>query len=75
MDLEAACLGPLEWDVVNLPTATWSKFGKLDDGLMHLFSDVRSLCLAVWCWAEFDRSAAASEAATYHLAELKGRFS
>lgn len=75
MDLEAACLGPLEWDIVNLPAATWSRFSAVDPGLMRLFADVRSLCLTVWCWAEFDRSAATAEAAIYHLGELKGRFS
>ena len=75
MDLEAACLGPIEWDVVNLPVATWSQFSGIDAALMRLFADVRSLCVGVWCWAEFDRSAATAEAAVYHLGELKARFS
>jgi Phosphotransferase enzyme family len=75
MDLEAACLGPLEWDVVNLPAATWAEFSGLDLALVHLFAYVRSLCVAVWCWAEFERSAAAAEAAVYHLSELRRRFS
>jgi hypothetical protein len=74
MDLEAACLGPIEWDVVNLPVASWSQFSDIDACLMRLFADVRSLCVAVWCWAEFDRSAATAEAAIYHLRELKARF-
>ena len=75
MDLEAACIGPLEWDVVNLPASTWSRFDGLDAALMHVLADVRSLCVAVWCWAEFDRSAASAKAAIYHLGELKARFS
>jgi hypothetical protein len=75
MDLEAACLGPIEWDVVNLPVASWSRFSGIDTDLMRVFADVRSLCVAVWCWAEFDRSAATAEAAIYHLGELKARFS
>jgi aminoglycoside phosphotransferase (APT) family kinase protein len=75
MDLEAACLGPIEWDVVNLPVASWSRFSGIDAALMHLFADVRSFCVAVWCWAKFDRSAATAEAAIYHLGELKARFS
>lgn len=74
MDLEAACLGPIEWDVVNLPVATWSQFSGIDAALMRLLADVRSLCVAVWCWSEFDRSAATAEAAIYHLSELKARF-
>ena len=74
MDLEAACLGPREWDVVNLPVATWSEFGALDASLMRLFAEVRILCVAVWCWAEFERSAATAEAAIDHLERLKARF-
>lgn len=74
MDLESACLGPREWDVVNLPSATWSEFGELDPALLRLFADVRNLCLAVWCWAEFERSSAATEAALYHLDRLKACF-
>ena len=38
MDLEAACIGPREWDVgVKLPAATWSEFGALDPALLSLF--------------------------------------
>lgn len=75
MDLEAVCIGPLEWDVVNLPAATWPQFGAVDQALMHLFVEIRSLCVAVWCWAEFERSPATQEAAIYHLRRLKNRFS
>jgi Ser/Thr protein kinase RdoA (MazF antagonist) len=74
MDLEAACIGPIEWDVVNLPTATWSRFRGINADVMRLFADVRCLCVAVWCWAEFDRSAATREAAIHHLGKLKARF-
>jgi hypothetical protein len=74
MDLEAVCMGPREWDVVNLPPGTWSEFGALDPGLLRLFADVRSLCVAVWCWAEFDRTPAAAEAAVHHLERLRSRF-
>jgi phosphotransferase family enzyme len=74
MDLESVCVGPLEWDVGFLPTATWAEFPGLDAALMRLLADVRSLCVAVWCWAEFDRSAAAAEAAIYHLGKLRAKF-
>jgi hypothetical protein len=74
MDLEAACVGPVEWDVVNLPIAIWPEFAGIDADLMRLFVQVRSLCVAVWCWAEFDRSAATAEAAVTHLERLKTRF-
>lgn len=75
MDLEAACVGPLEWDVVNQPARTWPAFDGLDAALMNLLADVRSFCVSVWCWAEFDRSAASAEAAIYHLHQLEARFS
>lgn len=74
MDLEAACVGPIEWDVVNLPAATWSKFSGIDADLMRLLADVRNLCVAVWCWAEFGRSAETNEVAILRLRELKSRF-
>ncbi len=74
MDLEAACVGPVEWDVINLPEAVWPEFGSIDPALTDLLSDVRSLCLAVWCWAEFDRSEACKETAIGRLALLKDRF-
>jgi hypothetical protein len=60
---------------VNLPAATWATFDAIDADLMNLFAEVRSLCVAVWCWAEFDRSAATREAAIHHLGKLKRRFS
>lgn len=74
MDLEACCVGPVEWDVVNLPEPSWSLFSGVDISALRFLADVRSLCLAVWCWAEFDRSHASKEAAICHLGELKDRF-
>ena len=75
MDLEAACLGPLEWDIATLPVGTWRQFSNTDHELIRFLADVRSFCVAVWCWAEFDRSAATQEAAVHHLGELRDRFS
>lgn len=74
MDLEAVCRGPVEWDVASLPPASWRHFPDLDQAVMRLLTDVRSLCVAIWCWAEFDRSAATREAAINHLGTLKDRF-
>jgi aminoglycoside phosphotransferase (APT) family kinase protein len=74
MDFEAVSMGPLEWDVPTLPARAWSEFSDLDPDLMRLLSNLRSLCVSVWCWADFDRSRDVSEAATYHLDRLKRRF-
>ena len=74
MDLESACIGPVEWDIASLPSATWPMFSAINTDLAELLSNVHSLCVAVWCWAEFGRSAATSEAAIYQLDQLKTRF-
>ncbi len=74
MDLESVCVGPIEWDIGFLPSATWSEFNDADTTLIRTLADARSLCVATWCWAEFDRSPATQEAARYHLAKLKRRF-
>lgn len=74
MDLESVCIGPIEWDIGFLPAATWSEFDVADTTLIRTLANARSLCVATWCWAEFDRSPATNEAAQHHLAELKRRF-
>jgi hypothetical protein len=73
-DLEATCRGPREWDIVSLPEATWSEFNEVDADLIRCLADLRSLCVAVWCWADYGRSSAVNEAAEYHLQSLKARF-
>lgn len=74
MDLESVCVGPVEWDIGFLPPETWSEFERADAALIRQLADVRSSCVATWCWAEFDRSSAAREAAVHHLDKLKRRF-
>src|SRR5205085_12243127 len=74
MDLDDVCTGPLEWDVASLSSDAWSEFGGIDRDLTSLLADLRSLCVSVWSWADFERSADAREAAIYHLEELKARF-
>lgn len=73
-DLEATCRGPREWDIVNLPEATWSEFGKVDPDLMRCLAHLRSLCTAIWCWADYGRSSEVNEAAEHHLCSLKACF-
>jgi len=74
MDLEAVCMGPLEWDVVTLPASARSEFKDIDPDLIRLLSSLRSLGVSTWCWVDFDRSSDVSEAAIYHLDRLKRRF-
>jgi thiamine kinase-like enzyme len=48
-DFETACLGPHEWDVaaISHPAA----FSGLDPDLYAILSQLRSLCVVVWCAA------------------------
>ncbi|RST29443.1 aminoglycoside phosphotransferase family protein [Sphingomonas ginkgonis] len=73
LDFESACRGPLEWDVASLPATAWPRFPAAEPRLLRLMGELRSLCVATWCWAEYERSAASAEAAAYHLALLRGR--
>jgi hypothetical protein len=72
-DLETACRGPLEWELTSLPPAGHRPFGPIDRALLERFSLLRSLTVAVWCWADADRSPDIREAAEYHLRRLRRR--
>lgn len=74
IDLEAICLGPLEWDVVSLPANARSEFPQIDDDLVRVLTDLRSLCVTTWCLADLDRSPEIGSAAKHHLNVLKSRF-
>jgi hypothetical protein len=69
-DFETACLGPTEWDIGFLPDADPSLFGPLDRGLYDALAELRSICVAVWCFAKYDLPEK-REAADYHLVWLK----
>lgn len=70
-DLETVCHGPLEWDLVQLPPRARRVFGPVDQDLIARLSELRSLTVAVWCWADAGRSPEVLEAAEYHLARAK----
>jgi hypothetical protein len=72
-DWESACIGPLEWDLSCLPDATLDVFGDVDGELLALVRDLRSVCVAVWCWADPDRAPEKREAAEFHLQRLRDR--
>ena len=74
MDLDDVCVGPVEWDVASLPRDAWSEFPGIDRELVTLLANLRSLCVSVWCWADFERSEETAEAAMHHLRTLKRRF-
>jgi hypothetical protein len=72
-DFEKVSLGPREWDVGFLGDIGLAYFDMLNRDLFGVLSDLRSLCVSVWCWAKYDMPEK-REAAEYHLGHLKERF-
>ncbi len=71
IDFEAACLGPVEWDVGCLGSEALRHFPHLDHDLLELMGRLRSLCVAVWCWRNPERAPELREAAEHHLHRLR----
>jgi len=67
-DFETACLGPREWDAAATPHLP--AFEPLDARLYAVLSDMRSLCVVVWCsvLADDPEKRAAAE---YQMARLR----
>lgn len=72
-DWESACLGPLEWDLACLPETALAIVPVVNAELLAVLRDLRSVCVAVWCWAEPDRAPEKRQAAEYHLGRLRER--
>jgi hypothetical protein len=71
VDFEDTCIGPREYDIACLPCSAWSHFPGADQTLIRRYADLRSVCVAVWCWADISRSNEVSEAAEYHLSRVR----
>lgn len=72
IDFESACLGPQEWDLTVLDDEVAARyFPEIDWALLALLRQLRSLCVAVWCWLDPDRAPILREAGTYHLGLLR----
>jgi hypothetical protein len=72
-DFSDVCRGPREWDIGFLPGIDLAPFAPIDHDLFSILSDLRSLCVSVWCWDKYDMPDK-REAAEYHLQYLKERF-
>ncbi len=71
IDFEAACLGPVEWDLAYLPADALDAFpGRDDDAIAMLRAGV-SFCVAAWCLANPGPTPAVAEAATIHWNALR----
>jgi thiamine kinase-like enzyme len=71
IDFEAACAGPLEWDIAYLPAEARGSFLDYNEDLVELLRQAISFCVAAWCWAQFGRAPELDEAALYHLDVLR----
>jgi hypothetical protein len=67
-DFETASLGPYEWDAAGAPHL--AAFRALDPKLFAVMSELRSLCVTVWCSA-LAADPAKRAAAGHHLARLR----
>jgi hypothetical protein len=54
IDLEGACLGPLEWDLAFLPEEAAKVFSSVDGDLLSTLRLLNSARVATWCWSRFD---------------------
>jgi hypothetical protein len=62
-DFESVCRGPLEWDLATLPDGALGSFSGYDRARLELLRQLRSLCVAVWCWLQPERAPEVAEAA------------
>jgi hypothetical protein len=66
IDFDAACRGPVEWDLAYLPPAALAAFPARDDAVITRLRAGVSFCVAAWCLADPDPTPAVREAATIH---------
>lgn len=71
IDFEAACRGPLEWDLSYLPDSVARHFPDADRELLRVLRNATSVCVAAWCWSQLGRAPEVDEAARFHLARLR----
>jgi aminoglycoside/choline kinase family phosphotransferase len=70
IDLEAACVGPVEWDLASLPSGATVAFEALDRDLLARLRVLNSARVATWCWARADRVGMRWHA-QYHLRQVR----
>jgi GNAT superfamily N-acetyltransferase len=71
IDLDTACVGPLEWDLAHLPEAAAEHFPEANPAALADMRLLVSADVAVWCWHTYGRAAEVDEAAEFHLARVK----
>ncbi len=53
LDLEAACIGPLEWDLAFVGDDAVRAFTDVDPALLGLLRTLNSARVATWCWVRY----------------------
>jgi hypothetical protein len=53
IDFEAACWGPVEWDLAFLPDDARGAFAKIDTDLLAVLQILNSARVATWCWVQY----------------------
>jgi molybdopterin-guanine dinucleotide biosynthesis protein A/GNAT superfamily N-acetyltransferase len=74
IDLDTACVGPLEWDLAHLPGAAAQQFPEANPRALADLRLLVSADVAVWCWHTYGRADEVDEAAGYHLGLLQDAF-
>jgi aminoglycoside phosphotransferase (APT) family kinase protein len=69
VDFEAACVGPIEWDLASMPPGVASSFDP-DADLLHLLRRLNSARVATWGWALGDHPVMRSHG-EHHLAVVR----
>ena len=70
IDLDTACIGPLEWDLAHLPEDAASQFPEANPDALEDMRLLLSAAVAVWCWQTYGRADVVDEAADFHLRRL-----
>lgn len=53
IDFEAACRGPLEWDLAFLSADACAQFPRTDHELLRVLRTLNSARVATWCWVRY----------------------
>jgi len=72
IDFEAACLGPVEWDLAFLARDARSEFHDVDPELLRLLETLNSARVSTWCWIQA-RFLKMRWHAEHHLAVVRAR--
>jgi hypothetical protein len=72
-DFEAACTGPIEWDLACLPVAALPLYGRWNEALERVLRRLRRLSIIMWSSASGEPSTEQRQAIAFHLARLQAR--